>query len=258
MPSQYSDRRVSVTGLLDDAFWLVRRNYKLFYGVIALFLVPCGMLQAALPKSLSLLATGVGLLETGLAGCALTIAVCERSLDRSTTVAHCCRVAVRRLGRAALAFVALFALLMAIVVVPVVFAAALQSRALVILCLLVSAGVALVLLIRYSLCVQVIALEGHGVGSLGRSFALTAGYFWKTVGLLLLTTVPVGISNVLTTSRVGQLTQGNHLAVVAVGLLLQMAAMPLTFGAAVLLYLDLRTKQEDFSRNALAGELDAL
>ena len=132
---------------------------------------------------------GTALLQACLVGTALAVAVCTLCLDRQTTVGACYRLAASRFVKAIAAVLAAGALVMLCVGVPAVLGLLTGSSDLTTVLVFFAFIAVIVLGVRLSLVVQVIAIEGRGLNALARSIALTRGYFWKVISLTLLTSV---------------------------------------------------------------------
>lgn len=118
----------------------------------------------------------------------------------------------------------------------------------------------IIALVRLAFAPVALVVEGHrGPGALRRSWRLTKGFFWRTLGTLLLSGVIVAIVS-------GILSIPGELAVQALGpdawpisaLVTTLATVLLTpFGMVVivLLYFDLRIRKEGFDIEVMAREL---
>jgi hypothetical protein len=114
------------------------------------------------------------------------------------------------------------------------------------------------LAVRLSLVMQLVVLEGRGLGSLKRSYRLTRGYFWKTFGLLGLTSVMVALMVNLTDTIVLHFTGNNQVINTVVNLLISTATTPLVLCAQTLLFLNLKMKKEEYSSADLIVDLERL
>lgn len=118
----------------------------------------------------------------------------------------------------------------------------------------------IIVLVRLAFAPVALVVEGHrGSGALRRSWRLTKGFFWRTLGTLLLSGLIVGIVS-------GILSIPGEMAVQALGpdawpisaLVTALATVLLTpFGTVVivLLYFDLRIRKEGFDLEVMAREL---
>lgn len=120
----------------------------------------------------------------------------------------------------------------------------------------------IIVLVRLAFAPVALVVEGHrGSGALRRSWRLTKGFFWRTLGTLLLSGLIVGIVS-------GILSIPGEMAVQALGpdawpisaIVTALATVLLTpFGTVVivLLYFDLRIRKEGFDLEVMARELAA-
>ncbi len=202
-------------------------------------------------------AGGLGLAQACLLGCALGAAVSLLCLGRETTVAACYRFAARRFVKAVSATLAAVAFLVLCAGVPALLGVLTGSTGLTALLVLGSLIVVAVLGVRMSLLVQVVTVEGRGLSALARSFALTKGYFWKVIGLTLLTTFMVFLMVNLTDTIVMHATN-NALVDTLVNVTITTLTSPLVLCAQMLLYMQLRIAKEGFGPEALAEEMRAV
>jgi hypothetical protein len=195
------------------------------------------------------------LLQACLVGCALAIAVCMLYLDRQTTVGACYRLAASRFVKAIAAMLAAGALVLLCVGVPALLGLLTGSSDLTTALVFFATIAVIVLGVRLSLVVQVVAVEGRGLSALARSIALTRGYFWKVISLTLLTSFVVLLMINLTGAIVMRATNSEVVDVLA-NVIITTIMTPLVLCAQTLLYLQLRLAKEDFSPQALAGEVE--
>jgi hypothetical protein len=208
-------------------------------------------------KLLAIVGT-LSVLQYGLLGCALTVAVCDGFVQRQTSLARSYRAVAHRLWPLLGSLVVMIGLLLAVVALPAGLAAAAGAAGLAIVLLLASLFVGVFLAVRLSLVMQVVVLEGRGVGSLKRSYRLTRGYFWKTFGLLGLTSVMVALMVNLTDTIVLHFSGNNQAINTLVNLLISTATTPLVLCAQTLLFLNLKMKKEEYSPADLIADLDRL
>lgn len=199
---------------------------------------------------------GTALLQA-VVGTALAVAVCTLCLDRQTTVGACYRLAASRFVKAIAAVLAAGALVMLCVGVPAVLGLLTGSSDLTTVLVFFAFIAVIVLGVRLSLVVQVIAIEGRGLNALARSIALTRGYFWKVISLTLLTSVVVLLMINLTDAIVMRATNSEVVDVLA-NVIITTIMTPLVLCAQTLLYLQLRIAKEDFDPQVLAGELERI
>lgn len=200
---------------------------------------------------------GTALLQACLAGCALAVAVCLICLGRQTTVVASYRFAARRFAKAISATLAAAAFVLLCAGVPALLGVVTGSADVISVLMLGSLILVVILGVRLSLLIQIIAIEGRGLSALARSYSLTRGYFWKVLGLMLLTSFVVLLMINLTDAIVMR-TTNNSLVDLLANLIITTAVSPLVLCAQTLLYLRLRIAKEDLSPQTLAGDLDAV
>lgn len=196
--------------------------------------------------------------QYGLMGGALAVAVSESYAGRKTTLAHSYNVAVHRLLPLVASMVALFGLLLAIGAVPAGLAAVAGAQGLAVVLFMISIIAIVILGVRLSLVMQAVVLEKRVLTSLKRSLQLTRGYFWKTLGVLLLTSIMVALMVSLTDAIVLHFTGDNAAISTVINIVISTATTPLVLCAQTLLFLDLKTVKEEYSTESLIRDLDAL
>ena len=200
---------------------------------------------------------GISLLEYSLVGGALAIAVCKRYLLLETSFSQCYRLAFRRFGGVLLASLATALLLVLIFAAPASIAAVAGAPGVAALLLMASMIAVVIIGVRASLILPVAAIERRGLSALRRSFSLTEGYFRKTAGMLVMTTVVVYLLTLLTNTIVMHATSGNNLIDTIANVIISAATTPLVLCAQTLLYVALRKKQERLTDEVLEAELSA-
>jgi hypothetical protein len=299
-PQTQRQGTISVTAVLDESFVLLRGSVRLCFGIVAVLVLPLGLLAAflggkiapdtsahlqrlttmtnqiqsggtvadatlmhafaAVVRDLLKLAAvegSIALVQYGLISCALAFAVCARYLRQETSIGACYRLAARRLAGVLAALFSLVALLLVICVAPAAAAAVAGFAALASVLLAGSLIAALYLGVRLSPLVQVAAIEGLGTAALRRSYALTRRYFWKALGLLVLTGLTVLLMISLADALLTRVAAGNNLATVLVNLAITAATVPVVLCTQTLFYLHLRRQQEEYPRESLAAALQA-
>ncbi len=297
----YTTRTVSVTGLLDDAFQILKRHFILFFGIAAIVVVPFSLLiayanaratpnyqahvqhlrdltdrvsgtvdldQAAVTGAVEdvmkdigkMLAIGgtLSVIEYSLMGAALAVAVAESYAERPTTIRRCYKTALARLAPTIASALAVGIGLVVLGTLPATLATVAGSPGLGVVLLMISMILVLFYGVRVSLYLQAVVLERQNVSSILRSYRLTAGFFWKTLGLLVLTTVTVALLIILTDTIVLHATDNSEPIDTVVNLIITTATMPLVLCAQTLLFLDLKTVREGFSTEQLVTDLNAL
>ncbi len=112
------------------------------------------------------------------------------------------------------------------------------------------------LVVRWSVSIDVLVLEGKGpFAALGRSWQLTRGAWWHTLGVLVVASIVItllgvllgglagAVGTVLTLS--GNVVAGTIISSVA-GLLLALLVTPIELAIYVVLYYELRARREGF------------
>lgn len=221
--------------------------------------------DALLSDAASVLLVTAAVLIVGVLGQLLTTAavsplVSERYLDREPTVDGALRIMGRRVGGL------LTALLIEIAVIggPFILGGILLvtgSPGLAALLLLAAIPPAAILGVRWGLMPQVAVLEGlGGAAALRRSWRLTAGSYWRTVGVYLLFALVTGIASLVVSSLFvlpfSGTSHDTQLALSTVaGVLTQVFLSPVTIIGLVLYYYDLRIRTEAFDLEMLARTL---
>lgn len=269
---------MGIGDILDETLSLYRENFLLVLGTIAVIEVPLQIIIVIFSLSLANVApaapqtgasttattpnistgTAIGLSVFGLALAlitivaftvmtgALAIVISRRYLGRATTVGEAYRAAFSRAGALILAgiWVAIrivLLLLACFVLVGIPF--------------LIYFGVA------WALVSQVIVLEGvDGFAASRRSRELMRGFWWKTLGVLIVTGLLVAILSQAVPTVIGGAVESavpsevgraivNGIIALLIGLLLQ----PVQFIATTLLFYDLKMRKESFDLGAMAA-----
>lgn len=210
----------------------------------------------------SLTSTAATMLATIVVEIGLAFAVHEAVFARRTTPAE----ALRRLGSragAALAFAALTSIVVIVGTAVVVFAAGMFVGAVgedgwLILLLLIPAFMVAVIWIsiRLLLAPCAIAIEKAGpIQAIRRSWQLTKGLFWRTLGIYLLASVLISMaastvssvfSFVLLLIGMANMEVGLIAATVASTVISAVLSIPLTAAVVTLLYVDARIRREGY------------
>ena len=276
-------RPMGIGDILDATFSLYRANFSLFVATVAIVEVPLQIISIILQlaivdstKTLQGLGTttggltqqqtntlvhwlftllGVGAITaiiTGIAlviqSAALAVAISNRFLNRTTTVGEVYQAAISRLGP----------LLVAIIWVGI---------------RLILLGIACVVLIgipfliyfyvAWSLIAQVVMLENaSGMGASGRSRQLITGYWWKALGLLVITAILVAILGGIPAAIISGAMSGAGLGARTlvsgiVGAIVTILLRPIQAGATTLLFYDLKIRKEAFDLEAMARQIGA-
>ncbi len=283
-------RPLGITDILDETIDLYRSNFVLLVGISGVLNVPyavvSGFIEASKPggmtgKVLNLLAAVViGSLVTG----ALTFAISDRYLGRPTSVGASygrvlkSSVFAPLLGAMLLKDLIALAPLVAVAVVGAgaMAAAAMQGST----ATAVAAGIGILALlppalvwaayfgIKFLLVEPAVILEQVGAGgALSRSWNLTAGSWWKALGLSFIVvgimvvivgivTAPAAIA-IAAKTQAGQPISHSILAINTVlTALVQTLMAPWVSIAWILLYYDMRIRKEGFDLELMARELD--
>jgi hypothetical protein len=191
---------------------------------------------------------------------ATTYAVSRRYLDEPATVGESYRAAFTK-WRSLVAMILLLGLVV-LASVAAVFVGFLSGAAAVAAVLVIAAfGCAIVVLVRSTVGAQAIVIEGvSGRGGLRRSWALTRGFFWRIVGILLLLGLLQAIVGTVFTLPLLALTSSASLDVrqmvsQAVSAVSAIFVAPVSLVTLTLLYYDLRIRREGFDIEMLTASL---
>jgi len=175
-------RPMGVGGVLDTGVSLARRNYNVFVRTTAYAVVPAYVIGAVLALifgSPGILSTVLGL-GSALAGIALVIA-CAHEIAPTGQINELqpgplYSVAWSRVGRAILYIIVAIVLLFTWIIPPL----------------------GLWLWVRWSVSWEVLLIEGAGpIESFRRSWNLTRGSWWHTLGVIIVAAVLVGLVNIV-------------------------------------------------------------
>lgn len=225
-------------------------------------------------------ATSIGALLSGLASvfiaAALAVVISNRYLNHTTTVGQAYRATLDRFGSLLLAIIwivvrfFLFAIAVAIVAgVIIAITAALHivalGIALAVIGGFVAVSAAIYCNVAWSLISQAIMLDGaSGGGATGRSRRLVRGYWWKTLGLIVLLAILTAILSAIPASIVVAVVGAAPGAVGArvlvtsiVTLIISVLVTPISIGATTLLFYDLKIRKEAFDLETMARQAQA-
>jgi hypothetical protein len=273
-------RPMGVGDILDETFRLYRENFTLFLATVAVLEVPAQIINLLLTLSapaattlpagqtptdaqvrafvdataahsgLTFVTTLVTLLATALASAALAIVISNRYLNRPITVGDAYRAALNRLGPLVVAILWTGFRLILLVIACIV---------------LIGIPFLIYFAVAWSLLSQVVMLENaSGLGASRRSRELIQGYWWKTLGLLIvvgllvwiLSSIPTIIAGAIFGAGVGPLA-GRILIVGLVGLIIGVIVRPIQIIAPTLLFYDLKIRKEAFDLEAMAQQAAA-
>src|SRR5947209_4124911 len=208
-------RPMGIGDIIDETFRLYRENFTLFVAICAVLNVPVQIINFLILRTAPVAATPtpgqpltsaqfaaltarsgatsigglIGAFAAAIITAALAVAISNRYLNRAVTIGDAYRATMNRLG----------ALLLAIVWVGIRFILlGIACAVLVGIPFLIYFGVA------WSLLSQVVMLENVGAGGAsGRSRELIRGYWWKTLGLLIVVWLLVAILTWIPTLIIG-------------------------------------------------------
>lgn len=243
----YQVRQLSFGEILDQSFKVLKDNFVVLTGIMALFYVPYTLLMSLVTPSTpdgvprapdlgTLLPTLVGLLALAavapLAQLAVTRAVSEAYLSAPFTLAEAYRTAfksyVAYVGTCLLVGLAVFGLMLLLIVPGIYF------------------------VVAWSLVGPVAVVEGvFGSAAMKRSRALTKGYWWRTWSVLFVATFIAGVVGAGVSAVLGSIPLLGPLLTGCV----QSITTAYTSIALVVLYVDLRCRHEDFDLQLLASQV---
>lgn len=261
-----------VGGILDAAIRLYRSHWKGLMGIVSVLLVPATFILAAITATGSVAGTVAAtvidyLVVTPLLGAAVVKAGADVYLGDPISVSGTYRFVWDKAWR----LVGLVLLVVAFFGVPVAITAAVAVAGIVPLA--IALGIAFVVLavlfgVRWYFAATTIVLEDRGViGSLTRSWGLSDGHFWKMVGTLLLAGILVAIVSTIVSTPFavpffldilsgGDGTGLFGLFVQTIGsTIAAIITQPFMSLVGVLLYFDLRIRDEGFDLEVMAREL---
>lgn len=274
---------MEVGELLDEAFDLYRRNFRLLLGVMVLLDLPITLLQIRFSNP----ATGFSWAD-GLAGmvapvtfCALTVAAAERLMGREVTIVGTYRLALRHLGRLFLGVLVVLLAFLGAVMLLILPGALLTPVSPVAGGLVLALGIMVALLpstflmLWAMLVIPVIVMEGRGAGALSRARQLAQGNLWRLffvhLGLMLVVLLYMLVLGALaalaySVTRVNPLLPPDrgdpqevvvYSAMLLLDAVLQYSWLPVATNAMLLAYLDLRVRREALDLDLLASGVEA-
>jgi hypothetical protein len=256
-------RPLTVSEILDKAFRLYRAKFFPLVGIVALMLIPQGILRLIATYYLNDMRILDGILNAifqNLAMLALIVAFSKENLQKEFTIKSAYAEGVNWFW----SVIESNLLLGLAIALPLVVAG---------LALVVPVGyiVGLVLFLplviflstRWSLNSPVIVLEKVGaVKGLERSWEVTKDAFWRVLGTsffasllsLLLTVLPYFLVNAIL-KMLGYSSQTIELVSIVVEQISLVIALPFVVGVKVLIYYDLRIRKEGFDLMLRANEM---
>ena len=227
--------------LISETFLVYRNGFGVLWRIALLAQIPLFIAVFVSNEVLAASLTVASLLAGLLASAAVTYAVSQHYLGRTSTVGACYREAMNRGISLLVAFV-VFAL--------AIIAAAFLSLILIGIPLLFYIAVA------WFFYVQAIMIEGaRPMRALGRSRELVRGSWWRVLGIgivfvLLIVALELVASIPGTILFAVNEVPGNLLLIVASSLI-----TPLIYVGATVVYFDLRVRKEGYNVEALASEI---
>jgi hypothetical protein len=287
---------MGIGDILDETFRLYRENVMLFVATCAVLEVPVQIINYLIlrtmpvpptlvrnPTNAQMQAYLTGLAASGRASgfeglvaalasvfitAALAVVISNRYLSRTVTVGEAYRATLNRIGSLLLAIIWIAVRLLAVIVAIGIIAGVLIAIHLGPLAVVVGlAGFALLIyfLVSWALISQVIMLDNvGGSGASARSRELIRGYWWKTLGLLvvtwllvtILTAIPAGVVGAIAGSGAGS-SAARLLITGIVGLIIGVLVQPIPIAAMTLLFYDLKIRKEAFDLEALVQQAGA-
>jgi hypothetical protein len=262
-------RPMGIGDILDETFRLYRENVMLFVATCAVLEVPVQIINflilrsapvatrptpgqpLTLEQASALAASVITLLAAqAITTAALAVAISNRYLNRSVTVGDAYRATINRLGPLLLAIVWAGVRLILLSIAWIV---------------LVGIPFLIYFAVAWSLLSQVVMLENAGgAGASARSRELIRGYWWKTLGLLVVTGLLVNILTWLPTLVIGAIVgsgAGSSAAQLLirgiVSLIIGVLTLPIPIAAMTLLFYDLKIRKEAFDLEALVQQAGA-
>jgi hypothetical protein len=243
----YQVRQLSFGEILDQSFKVLKDNFVVLTGIMAVFYVPYALLMALITPDPAAGAAGIpawGVLVPAMLGVlvmlavlplsqlAVTRAVSEAYLNTPLTLGEAYKAAVKcygqYLGTCLLVGLAVMGLMFLLFVPGIYF------------------GVA------WSLVGPVAVVEGvFGGAAMKRSRALAKGYWWRTWSVLFVATIIAGIVSAGVGAVLGSIPLLGPVLTGGV----QSIAAAYTSIALVVLYVDLRCRHEDFDLQLLANQV---
>lgn len=264
-------RPMGIGDILDETFRLYRENFTLFVATVAVLEVPAQIINilitASAPSSnlqfqpgqtslsssqvskafASAAATGGGSIIVSLAStiiaAAMAVVISHCYLNRPVTTGDAYRATMNRLGSLLLTVIwaAIRLILMAVTIIGIPFA--------------IYYGVS------WALMSQVVMLENRGgTDATRRSRELVRGFWWKTLGLLvvvaILLAILVSIPGIIIGAIIGTTSQPftARLLVGIFALLVSLLTTPIQVAATTLLFYDLKIRKEAFDLEAMVQQ----
>lgn len=256
-------RALTVGEILDRALRIYRAKFFQFLGIVAVTLIPQGILRLVATYYLDdirLIDSLMNLIFQNLAMLALIVALSNANLQKEFTINSSYSVGIKRfwtliganilMGLAIGGPVVVIALCVSLVV-PFGFIG-----------IILLMPFAIFIATRWSLSSQAIVLEHKGAAdSLSRSWDLTKDFFWRVLGTSFLASLLSLMLTVLPSLVVGavlEMMDVSSRVIALVGVVIQQTSvvivLPFTVAVNVLIYYDLRIRKEGFDLMLRAEE----
>lgn len=269
---------LTVGELLDRAFRLYRYHFLLLFSIVAMAELPVTILsllgQALLNSGLvvnsviRLVTTFPDFFAIHLIYAALIVAISCAYLNQPVALGRAYTSGVRRytslIGASFLIGLAFGVPVIVLMCLSLAATANDRTMATLIATFLIT-PVALIFLARWEVYMPAIILEDIGaVEGLSRSWRLTAGYFWRVVGILLATTMlnyaVAVLPRMLITYGYNWAFPGSQIGpylTIIVNKISMIILWPFSTAVTVLLYYDLRVRKEGFDLEWMAQQMAA-
>ena len=249
-------RALTINEILDKALRIYRTKFALLLGIVAIALIPSGVLELVIAYSLGSRQNFGNLLNSlfsSFASLALIMAVSQTYLGREFSIQSAYSGGLKRIWSVWGAGI-LIGLAILLPVIAVAVCVAMTDQILGLVALIFFLPFVVFLSTRWSLASPAIVLESIGAAAgLKRSWGLTQDHFWRVFGTsfaasllsILLTVLP----NLFTTSLL-ELMGAPFQVIDLVGLVVEQISLifatPFTVAVPVLIYYDLRIRKEGF------------
>src|SRR5688572_22999677 len=265
MSEQLTLRALTINEVLDKALRIYRTKFIMLLGIVAIALIPSGVLELVMAYfrgTLQNLGSLLNSLFSSFARLALIVAVSQVYLVRDFSIGSAYSGGLKRFWSVIGAgFIMGFAIGLPAVAI---FACAGIAEPPVgfFVWLILFLPVIVYLSTRWSLAAMAIVLEGIGATEgLRRSWSLTQDYFWRVLGTSFAASLLTILLTVLPNLFIAYLLRLMEFSFQVIGLAGLMVeqislifVMPFTVGVQVLIYYDLRIRKEGFDLLLRANE----
>ena len=247
--------------VFSTAFEIYRRNFVKLIGIVAVVVIPLGIVSFLIAKVFepktttqtiggqpyqvvesrglvvtliaALIGAAIGVIINAILQAALVRGAAGATLGQPVDISDSYRWGLRRFGS-----VLLVAFLVAIVT-GIGFL------------LLIIPGI--IFLAMFAVSIPAVVVEGQrGTSAMRRSWNLVKGHFWHVLGIVVVSAIIVGVVNAILSRIGGNSTAGSLI----LGLISQIITSPFSALVTVVLYLDLRARVESLTMPGLRAELD--